>query len=77
MAKRQLVGRPDTIDTAAVPQHVKSAVYQRDSGRCCECGARSYLEFDHVIPRSKGGATSVNNLQLLCRRCNLRKGDRL
>lgn len=77
MAKRQLVGRPDTIDTAAVPQHVKSAVYQRDGGRCCECGARSYLEFDHVIPRSKGGATSVNNLQLLCRRCNLRKGDRL
>lgn len=77
MAKRQLVGRPGTIDTAAVPQHVKNAVYQRDGGRCRECGAGSYLEFDHIIPRSRGGATSVNNLQLLCRRCNLRKGNRL
>jgi 5-methylcytosine-specific restriction endonuclease McrA len=55
MAKRQLVGRPDTIDTAAVPQHRKSAVYQRDGGRCRECGARSYLEFGHIIPPSKGG----------------------
>ena len=73
MAKRQLVGRPDTIDTAAVPQHVKNAVYQRDGGRCRECGARSYLEFDDIIPRSKGGATSVNNLQLLCRRLTLRR----
>ena len=77
MAKRQIVGRPGTIDTATVPQHVKTAVWQRDGGRCRECGAASYLEFDHVIPRSRGGATSVGNLQLLCRRCNLKKGDRL
>ena len=77
MAKRRLVGRPDDIDTAVVPQHVKAAVYRRDQGRCRECGSNSYLEFDHIIPRSRGGATSENNLQLLCRRCNQAKGSRI
>lgn len=40
-------------------------------------GATEYLEFDHVIPYSLGGATSVQNLQLLCRGYNQRKGARL
>jgi 5-methylcytosine-specific restriction endonuclease McrA len=35
------------------------------------------LEQFHVIPWSRGGATSVGNLQLLCRRCNLAKGARV
>ncbi|WP_071289061.1 HNH endonuclease [Mycolicibacterium llatzerense] len=60
-----------------IPQHVKSEVWQRDHGACVECGAREYLEFDHVIPRSKGGADTVGNLQLLCRRCNALKSDRI
>jgi len=77
MAKRQLVGRPDVVDTAVVPPHVKAAVFRRDQGRCQECGSNSYLEFDHIIPRSRGGATSENNLQLLCRRCNQAKGSRI
>ena len=76
-AKRQLVGRPDGIDTAVVPHHVRAAVFRRDQGRCQECGSTSYLEFDHIIPRSRGGATSENNLQLLCRRCNQAKGGRI
>jgi len=60
-----------------IPQHVKAAVYQRDQGRCIQCGSDQYLEFDHIIPWSKGGASSVDNLQLLCRGCNALKGDRL
>ena len=58
-----------------IPQEVKTAVWQRDGGRCIQCGATDYLEFDHVIPYSRGGANTVDNLQLLCRRCNLRKSD--
>jgi hypothetical protein len=57
-----------------IPQDVKAAVWQRDAGRCAQCGATDYLEYDHVIPFSKGGANTCDNLQLLCRRCNLKKG---
>ncbi len=60
-----------------IPQEVKQAVWQRDGGRCVECGATDYLEFDHIIPFSKGGDSTVDNIQLLCRRCNLKKSDRL
>ncbi len=58
-----------------IPQDVKTAVWQRDGGQCVECGADDYLEFDHIIPFSKGGANTVENIQLLCRRCNSQKSD--
>jgi hypothetical protein len=57
-----------------IPASVKQAVYERDLGRCVQCGANQQLEFDHVIPHSRGGADSVGNLQLLCLPCNRRKG---
>jgi hypothetical protein len=60
-----------------IPQHIKTAVWQRDQGRCIQCGSNQYLEYDHIIPLSKGGATSMNNLQLLCRKCNSQKGSRI
>jgi hypothetical protein len=63
--------------TRVIPQNIKAAVYQRDGGRCAQCGSSGYLEFDHVIPFALGGATSEGNLQLLCRRCNLAKGSKL
>ncbi|MEV0734055.1 HNH endonuclease [Polymorphospora sp. NPDC050346] len=75
--RREILTPRGQRDTRAVPQHVKTQVWQRDGGACVECGATSYLEFDHVIPLSRGGATSVQNLQILCRACNLRKADRL
>jgi hypothetical protein len=74
--RRVLLGGGDGL-RRAIPQHVKSAVWQRDGGRCVQCGVDTYLEYDHVIPRSKGGADSEGNIQLLCRRCNLQKSDRI
>ncbi len=76
VAKR-IVLRPGQRDSRAIPQAMRTEVWQRCAGKCTECGAGEYLEFDHIIPHSRGGATSVNNLQLLCRRCNLAKGARI
>jgi len=74
IAKRQLV-KTDSENERRIPQPVKIAVWQRDQGKCVQCGATDYLEFDHIIPYSKGGASTENNIQLLCRRCNLAKSD--
>ena len=60
-----------------IPDHVRQEVWQRDGGQCVRCGAEEHLEFDHVIPHSKGGADTIRNLQLLCRRCNNEKSDRI
>jgi 5-methylcytosine-specific restriction endonuclease McrA len=52
-------------------------VWQRYGGRCAECKADTYLEFDHIIPVAKGGGNSDTNVQLLCRKCNLTKSDNI
>lgn len=77
MSKRQLLAFQIDDPTRHIPQEVKIAVWQRDLGKCVQCGSNSYLEFDHIIPFSKGGASTFNNCQLLCRRCNLSKGNRI
>jgi stress response protein SCP2/5-methylcytosine-specific restriction endonuclease McrA len=77
MAKRQLLSPRDDSVSRHIPQDVRLAVWQRDGGQCVQCKDTSYLEFDHVIPHSKGGANTLGNVQLLCRGCNLAKGDRI
>jgi hypothetical protein len=77
IAKRQLVGQSNDAATRHIPHEIKIAVWQRDGGKCVQCGATSYLEYDHIIPFTKGGASTVNNVQILCRRCNLQKSDRI
>jgi hypothetical protein len=76
MHKRELVMSGSDV-TRTIPHGVKVAVWHRDQARCVQCGATSYLEFDHDIPFSKGGASTVGNVRLLCRRCNLAKGNRI
>jgi hypothetical protein len=58
-----------------IPQDVMDKVWNRDGGRCIKCGSKENLEFDHIIPVSKGGATTYRNLQLLCKNCNLEKSN--
>ncbi|MEU4709428.1 TerD family protein [Nocardia salmonicida] len=74
---KRLVLTPGQLDSRSIPQDVKAQVWQRDGGACVECGDGHYLEFDHIIPLSRGGATSATNLQILCRACNRAKGARI
>ena len=60
-----------------ISRDVRQRVWQTYSGRCVDCGAADYLEYDHIIPHSKGGSNDENNIQLLCRRCNLKKSDHI
>ena len=53
----------------------RRAVFARDRWTCQYCGARSNLTVDHVVPRSKGGASSWENIVASCAPCNRRKGD--
>ncbi len=53
----------------------RRAVFARDDWTCQYCGSRAQLTVDHVVPRSKGGDSSWNNIVAACAPCNRRKGD--
>lgn len=55
----------------------RRAVFARDEWTCQYCGSRSNLTVDHVVPKSKGGGSSWENIVASCAPCNRRKGDAL
>jgi 5-methylcytosine-specific restriction endonuclease McrA len=55
----------------------RRAVFARDAWTCQYCGSRSNLTVDHVVPRSKGGISTWENIVASCAPCNRRKGDAL
>ena len=57
-----------------IPLEVQRAVWERDGGRCVQCGSTFNMQYDHIIPFSRGGAATVENLQILCGKCNRAKG---
>ena len=61
----------------SISQEVRDEVWNRDKGKCTECGSNENLEFDHIIPHAKGGANTYRNIQLLCQDCNRRKSDNI
>jgi 5-methylcytosine-specific restriction endonuclease McrA len=54
----------------------RRAVFLRDGGRCQYCGGKAE-SIDHVIPRSRGGEHTWENVVAACERCNSAKRDRL
>ena len=56
----------------------KRTAYERQNGICPICGKHyeiEEMEGDHIIPWSKGGKTTIDNLQMLCKKCNREKGN--
>jgi 5-methylcytosine-specific restriction endonuclease McrA len=73
------VKRSTTI-TRAVPLGMRYAILDAAHGRCARCGHGLSdgirLHVDHRVPFSLGGRTEKRNLQALCDKCNLGKGNR-
>lgn len=61
----------------SVRESVILALMERDGYKCNKCGTLDNLQVDHIIPLSRGGTDDHDNLQFLCRRCNLSKRDRM
>ena len=55
----------------------RRAVFARDGWTCQYCGSRSNLTVDHVVPKSKGGVSTWENIVASCAPCNRRKGNAL
>jgi len=64
-------------DSRYIPKEVIGQVWLRYEGKCVQCGSSINLQLDHIIPYSKGGATSLDNLQLLCKKCNMEKSNKI
>lgn len=60
-----------------IPKSVQREVWRRDEGKCTECGSKINLEYDHIIPLSKGGSNTARNIQLLCESCNRKKSNKI
>jgi len=65
------------VRPSSTPAFTRFNVFLRDKFECQYCGQKTELTFDHVIPRSKGGITSWQNVCAACSPCNLRKGNKL
>lgn len=64
------------VERGKVSNKLRFAIYARDGYRCRKCGRKTDdLEIDHIIPIAKGGKTTYDNLQTLCRYCNKQKGS--
>jgi len=75
-----VIALKEYIPAARRPAFTRFNVFLRDRFECQYCGdgfPTQDLTFDHVIPRSKGGRTTWENVVTACSCCNLRKGSRL
>lgn len=64
-------------DSRRISDKAKREVWRRDEGKCVQCGSRERLEYDHIIPVSKGGSNTVRNIELLCEKCNREKSGNI
>lgn len=67
-------------ERAKVTKDVKMTIYKAYNGKCCRCGKELEtweMTIDHILPISRGGTSDIDNLQLMCKSCNSKKGTRI
>lgn len=72
-----LEGNEKVLSLRIFDDDIKKTVYTQQEGKCAICGKPfeiGEMHGDHIIPWSKGGKTVIENCQMLCRDCNLKKG---
>jgi hypothetical protein len=70
------------VSLSAIPRALRLHVFERDGGRCRYCrlaqvGQGAVFHINHIVPRSRGGATVESNLALQCPYCSLHKSDKV
>lgn len=80
MTRAEHAARPRRESLRKRLGRVAAQIAARDEHRCVYCGATAEstgapLHFDHLVPRSAGGADTADNLVLACRSCNCRRHD--
>lgn len=65
------------IGRQSLSDEVKMLVWQRDGGRCTNCGSQESLEYVHIVPVSKGGNNTAHNIHILCEKCNRASGAKI
>jgi hypothetical protein len=74
-----LDGQEKHLNIRAFENSMKRSAYEKQKGICKKCAKKftiDQMEADHIIPWSKGGKTTAENCQMLCRDCNRRKSDK-
>jgi hypothetical protein len=70
-------GEKGTHERPRIPENVRIEVWRRDGGKCARCGSRERLEYDHIVPISRGGSNTARNIELLCESCNRAKSNNI
>jgi 5-methylcytosine-specific restriction endonuclease McrA len=65
----------DFVKPARYPAFTRFNLFLRDEFTCQYCGSRGEVTFDHVLPRSRGGRTTWENVVAACNCCNLKKAN--
>lgn len=73
-----VTGRESSLSLRTFDEATKRTVYERQGGVCLKCGRHfdiDDMDADHILPWSKGGRTTIDNCQMLCKSCNRKKSD--